>query len=282
MATLFEPYFLRNLKLRNRIGVSPMCQYSAKSGLPTDWHLVHLGARAMGGAGMVMAEATAVTPESRISPGDVGIWSQLHVDHWKPIARFISDMGSVPAIQLAHAGRKASTARPWEGGKAIPPAHDGWQPYGPGTEPFSPTYPTPRAMTLSDIEDARAAFVSAAQRALNAGFKVIELHAAHGYLLHSFYSPLSNTRTDQYGGSFENRTRLTVEIASDLRKAIGEEVPLLVRISCTDWTDGGWTIEDSVQLAKVLKSVGADAIDCSSGGNVPSAKISRRTSPPPR
>jgi len=273
MAKLFEPLVMRGVTFRNRIGVSPMCQYSVKGGLPTDWHMVHLGSRAVGGAGMVIAEASAVTPEGRISPRDTGIWSQSHADHWRPIAKFINDHGAVPGIQLAHAGRKASTAVPWEGGGAVAPDHDGWRPIGPGEEPFSPTYPVPRAMSAEDIRDVRDAFVAAAKRAVDAGFRVIEIHAAHGYLLHSFYSPLSNKRTDDYGGSFANRIRLTLEIATAVRAAISEDTPLFVRLSCSDWTDGGWTIEDSVELAKQLKAIGVDAIDCSSGGNVPNAKI---------
>ncbi len=273
MSKLFDPITLRSVTFRNRIGVSPMCQYSVKGGLPTDWHMVHLGSRAVGGAGLVIAEASAVTADGRISPADTGIWSQAHVDHWKPIVKFIADHGAVPGIQLAHAGRKASTAEPWKGGGMVSPDHGGWRPIGPGDEPFAPDYPTPRAMTLDDIREVQSAFIDGATRAAEAGFKLIELHAAHGYLLHSFYSPLSNHRTDDYGGSFDNRVRLTVETAQAIRSAIGNELPLFVRLSCSDWTDGGWTIEHSVELAKRLKAVGVDAIDCSSGGNVPSAKI---------
>ncbi|CAN5390537.1 NADH:flavin oxidoreductase/NADH oxidase [soil metagenome] len=273
MSKLFEPFSLRGVTFRNRVGVSPMCQYSVKGGLPTDWHMVHLGTRAVGGAGLIIAEASAVTPDGRISLADTGIWSQTHSDHWRPIVKFIAEHGAVPGIQLAHAGRKASTAVPWEGGGAVPPEHYGWQPIGPGDEAFSPTYPKPRGMTLDDIRDVRDAFVAAAHRAIDAGFRMIEVHAAHGYLLHSFYSPLSNHRTDEYGGSFANRVRLTLEVTEAVRREIGNEVPLFVRLSCSDWTEGGWTIEDSVELAKRLKAIGVDAIDCSSGGNVPSAKI---------
>jgi len=273
MPKLFESFTLRSITFRNRVGVSPMCQYSVKGGLPSDWHMVHLGSRAVGGAGLVIAEATAVTAEGRISPGDTGIWSQAHVDHWKPIVKFIADQGAVPGIQLAHAGRKASTAEPWKGGGMVAPDHDGWRPMGPGDEAFAPNYPTPRAMTITDIRDVRNAFVDSARRAIEAGFKLIELHAAHGYLLHSFYSPLSNHRTDEYGGSFDNRVRFTLETAAALRETVGRDLPLIVRLSCSDWTDGGCTIEDSLELAKRLKAIGVDAIDSSSGGNVPSAKI---------
>ncbi len=273
MPKLFDPFTLRAVKFRNRIGVSPMCQYSVKGGLPTDWHMVHLGSRAVGGAGLVIAEASAVTPEGRISEGDTGIWSAAHVDHWRPIVKFIHDHGAVPGIQLAHAGRKASTAVPWAGGAAVAPDHGGWQPIGPGDEPFSPTYPVPRAMSADDIREVTAAFADSAKRAIDAGFRLIEVHAAHGYLLHSFYSPLSNHRSDNYGGSFDNRVRLTLEVTAAVRAAIGEHTPLLVRLSCSDWTEGGWTIEDSIELSKRLKQIGVDAIDCSSGGNVPTAKI---------
>ena len=273
MPKLFEPFTVRSVTLRNRIGVSPMCQYSATDGLPTDWHLVHLGSRAVGGAGLVMAEASAVAPEGRISPADAGIWNDAQLKAWQPITKFISEHGAAPAIQLAHAGRKASTKRPWEGGGKVDPAAGGWQPIGPTGTAFADNYPTPREMTLEDIARVKSNFVVAARRALTAGFKVIEIHAAHGYLLHSFYSPLSNTRTDSYGGSFENRTRLVVEITQAVRKEIGDQVPLLVRLSCSDWTFGGWTIDDSVKLAGLLKHAGADVIDCSSGGNVAKADI---------
>jgi 2,4-dienoyl-CoA reductase-like NADH-dependent reductase (Old Yellow Enzyme family) len=274
MPDLFEPFTLRDITLRNRIGVSPMCQYSCEDGFASDWHLVHLGSRAVGGAAVVIAEATAVEARGRISPQDLGIWRDEHVEPLARVARFVAQQGAVPGIQIAHAGRKASTARVWEGGGAVDDAHGGWQPIGPDDRPFAETYRRPRAMTLQDIADVRAAFVAAAQRALTAGFTWLEIHAAHGYLLHSFYSPLSNARTDAYGGSFDNRIRLVMEVAQDLRKVWPDALPLTIRLSCTDWVSGGWTIEDSIELSRRLKRVaGIDLIDCSSGGVVPGAKI---------
>lgn len=275
MAHLFEPLTIRGVTLSNRIAVSPMCQYSSRDGMPNQWHFVHLGSRAVGGAGLVFTEASAVLPEARISPQDLGIWSDAHAEALAPIVRFIREQGSVPGMQLAHAGRKASTQRPWEGTSAVPPSEGGWEDVvAPSAIPFSPTYPKPRALTIERIHTITQAFAAAAERAWGAGFRVIEIHAAHGYLLHEFLSPLSNHRDDQYGGSFENRTRLVREIVSAVRKVWTAELPLFVRISSTDWTEGGWDVEQSVELARELRKLGVDLIDCSSGGNVAHAKIS--------
>lgn len=272
-AHLFSPLTLRDITFRNRIMVSPMCQYSSEDGFATDWHLVHLGSRAVGGAALVMAEATAVTPDGRISPQDLGIWSDEHCEPLARIARFVSAQGAVPAIQLAHAGRKASTRRPWEGGGPADAAEGGWPVSGPSALPFAPGYQTPLVMTAGDIAAVIAAFVAAARRARQAGFTVVELHAAHGYLLHQFLSPLSNSRNDVYGGDFEGRTRVLREVVAAVRAVWPAELPLFVRLSCTDWVEGGWTIEDTVRLAPQLAAVGVDLIDCSSGGNLPKANI---------
>lgn len=251
-----------------------MCQYSCKEGIPGDWHLVHLGSRAVGGAALIMAEATAVTADGRISPEDLGLWSDGHIEPLKKIFAFVAQQGAVPGIQLAHAGRKASTAAPWKGGQPVAPADGGWTPiHAPSALPFGPGSQTPHAMTEAEIAQTVQAFAATARRALAAGAKVVELHAAHGYLLHSFLSPLSNQRTDAYGGSFENRARIVLETVTAVRKVWPQSLPLFLRLSCTDWTEGGWTIEDSVALARALKPLGVDAIDCSSGGNVPGAKI---------
>jgi 2,4-dienoyl-CoA reductase-like NADH-dependent reductase (Old Yellow Enzyme family) len=273
MSSLFSPYRLRDLEFRNRVFVSPMCQYSSPGGLPTDWHLVHLGSRAVGGAALVFTEAAAVSPEGRISPDDAGIWSDAHAAAWAPIARFVKAQGAVPGIQLAHAGRKASTRAPWLGGKPVAAGAGGWEPIGPSPIPFDAGYPAPREMTPADIERVAGAFVAAAHRSLAAGFEVIELHAAHGYLLHEFLSPLSNHRTDAYGGSLENRIRLTVRIARDLRAAWPAGLPVFVRLSVSDWAEGGWDLPQSIELARALKAVGVDLVDCSSGGAVPHARI---------
>ena len=272
-AHLFDPFSLRSISFRNRIGVSPMCQYSCEDGLVADWHLVHLGSRAVGGAGLVMAEATAVSAEGRISPADTGIWKDEHVGAWRGVARFIAAQGAVPAIQLAHAGWKASTAPPWQGGKAVAPQDGGWRSIGVGDTPFTDGYPTPRQATPDDIERICREWRDAAGRALEAGFEMIEIHAAHGYFLHSFLSPLSNRRTDEYGGSFENRARLPLRVAKELRGILPARLPLAVRLSCSDWTEGGWAIEDSVRLSSQLRDLGVDLIDCSSGGASPTAKI---------
>ncbi len=271
---LFDEIKIRDITFANRIAVSPMCEYSCENGLANDWHLVHLGSRAVGGAGLVMTEATAVLPEARISPQDLGIWSEAHVEPLARIVRFIRAQGGVAGIQLAHAGRKASTARPWEGGAKVTEEQGGWSKVvAPSAIPFAPNYPMPIALTIEGIAEAVAGFGKAAQRALDAGFRVIEIHAAHGYLLHEFYSPLSNRRTDQYGGSFENRTRIVREVAETVRRVWPERLPLFIRISCTDWAEGGWDLDQAVELSRSLGKLGVDLVDCSSGGNVADAKI---------
>jgi 2,4-dienoyl-CoA reductase-like NADH-dependent reductase (Old Yellow Enzyme family) len=267
---LFSPLTVRDVKLKNRIGVSPMCQYSSVDGFATDWHLVHLGSRAVGGAGLVICEATAVEPRGRITPDDLGIYKEEHIEMWKRITSFIEEYGAVPGIQLAHAGRKASTLSPWKAESRhtkvdLSDEQGGWESVGPSAVPFSPTSRTPHELSIAEIKEIQQKFLIAAQRALRAGFKWLELHAAHGYLLNSFYSPLANFRTDEYGGSFENRIRFVVETAKILRAEWPTGYPFSVRISATDWVDGGWTVDDSVKLAKVLKTEGVDLIDCSSG-----------------
>ena len=274
MSELFKPLTIKNITLRNRIAVSPMCQYSSEDGFTNDWHLVHLGSRAVGGAGLVLMEAAAVSPEGRITPDDVGIWKDEHIAGLQRIADFIESQGAVPGIQLAHAGRKASHRSPWKDGTALPPTeNNGWQTVAPSGIPFTPDEPVPTALDVAGIQKVIDDYRSAAERALEAGFKAVEIHAAHGYLLHEFYSPLSNQRTDSYGGSFENRIRLLLEVVEAVQEVWLPEFPLLVRISATDWTEGGWTGEDSVELARVLKAKGVDLIDCSTGGNVPKANI---------
>jgi len=274
MAHLFDPLTIRDLQFANRVFVSPMCQYSSSDGLPNDWHFVHLGSRAIGGAGLVMTEATAVLPEGRISPQDLGIWSDAHVEPLRRIVRFIHDQGSVAGMQLAHAGRKASTRRPWEDDGVVPESEGGWKNVmAPSAIAFTENYPKPQALTRDGILEIVAAFTAAARRACDAGFRVIEIHAAHGYLIHEFLSPLSNQRDDDYGGSFENRTRVLREIVQAVRGAWPNGAPLFVRISATDWVEGGWDLEQSIALARELKQLGVDLIDCSSGGSVPHAKI---------
>ena len=273
-AHLFSPLQMRGVHFRNRIVVSPMCQYSSVDGFANDWHLVHLGCRAVGGAALVFTEAAAVLAEGRISPEDLGIWKDAHVGMLARIFEFIEAQGAMPGMQLAHAGRKASTSAPWKGGKPVGVNEGGWSPiFGPSPLPFDEGYQTPQELDHAGIGRVRQAFAQGAQRALEAGAKVVEIHAAHGYLLHSFLSPLSNRRTDEYGGSFENRIRFLCETVAAVRAAWPEKYPLFVRISSTDWTEGGWTAEDSVALAKNLKPLGVDLIDCSSGGNVLNAKI---------
>jgi 2,4-dienoyl-CoA reductase-like NADH-dependent reductase (Old Yellow Enzyme family) len=274
MAHLFEPYTLKSITLRNRAGVSPMCEYSSEDGMATDWHLVHLGSRAVGGAGLVMAEATAVSPEGRITPGDAGIWGEKHIEPLARINRFIKGHGAVPGIQIAHAGRKASAARPWDGGDHLSTAQGGWEPVAPSPIAFGDGLDrVPHALTTDEIKGVQANFVSAAQRSIAAGYEWLELHFAHGYLAHEFLSPLSNQRTDEYGGGFENRIRFALESARAVRAVWPDRLPLAARLSCTDWLDGGWDIEQSVELSRRLKQEGIDLIDCSSGGAVPHAKI---------
>lgn len=271
---LLSPLTIRGITLRNRIAMSPMCQYVAAEGLASDWHLVHLGSRAVGGAALVMVEATAVTPDGRISLGDLGIWGEQHVEPLARIARFIHSQGAIAGIQLAHAGRKASCDVPWKGGGSLKtPAEGGWPVVGPSPVPFNEGDPVPTPLDKAGIEGICTAFEAAAARALAAGFRVIEIHAAHGYLLHEFLSPLSNRRTDHYGGSLENRMRLVLRVAGRLRQRVPAELPLFVRISATDWADGGWDVEQSVVLARHLKDLGVDLIDVSSGGLVPKARI---------
>ena len=270
---LFDELAIRGLTLRNRIAVSPMCEYSSVDGFASDWHLVHLGSRAVGGAGLVMTEATAVTPEGRISPEDLGIWKDEHIPMLARIAEFIRGQGSVAGIQLAHAGRKGSTYRPWSGTGAIPLSQGGWIPVGPNSTPFDSTYPVPAALDGNGIRSVVNAFAEAARRSLRAGFQIVEIHAAHGYLLHEFLSPISNDRTDAYGGSFENRTRLVREVVSEVRKVWPERNPLFMRISATDWVQGGWDLEQSIALARQIAPLGVDLIDCSSGGNAAHAEI---------
>ena len=274
MTHLFDPLAIRDLTIANRVFVSPMCQYSSTDGYASDWHFVHLGSRAVGAAGLVLTEATAVLPEGRISPQDLGIWMDDHIEPLARIVRFIHEQRSVAGMQLAHVGRKASTYAPWAGRAAVPESEGGWQNVvAPSALPFSEGYPLPRALSIDGIQTIVSAFAAAARRACEAGFRVIEIHAAHGYLIHEFLSPLSNQRTDAYGGSFENRTRILREIVAAVRGSWPERAPLFVRISATDWTEGGWDIQQSVELARQLKELGADLIDCSSGGNVPHAKI---------
>jgi 2,4-dienoyl-CoA reductase-like NADH-dependent reductase (Old Yellow Enzyme family) len=271
---LLTPATFRGVTLRNRIAMSPMCQYSAVEGMANDWHLVHLGSRAVGGASLVMVEATAVTREGRISPGDMGIWTDGHIEPLARIARFVESQGAVPSIQLAHAGRKASCDLPWRGGAPLGPEDGGWRPiYGPSPIPFDERSPVPTPLDMAGIRAAVDAFKAAARRAIEAGFKLIEIHSAHGYLLHEFLSPLSNQRTDEYGGSLENRMRLVLRVAEQLRQLMPDEMPLFTRISATDWVEGGWDIEQSVILSRELKARGVDLIDVSSGALVPTARI---------
>lgn len=276
MSSLFDELQIRDVLLRNRIVVSPMCQYSSTDGFANDWHLVHLGSRAVGGASLAFTEACAVTAEGRISPRDLGIWKDEHIAELARITRFLRAQGTVPGIQLAHAGRKASTPAPWEPGGFIAESRGGWKPVAPSAVAFSETYALPRALDDEGIRGVIQAFADAAGRALRAGFEVIEIHSAHGYLLHEFLSPLANKRTDAYGGAFENRTRLLREVVTAVRGVWPERSPLFVRVSATDWVEGAWDIEQSVALAEQLIPLGVDLIDCSSGGIVPGVKIPAR------
>lgn len=273
MTKLFSPLSIKNVTLKNRIVMSPMCQYSSADGFANDWHLTHYGTRAVGGTGLIIVEASAVAPEGRITPADLGIWSDEHIPGLSRITRFIQRHGSIAAIQLAHAGRKASCAIPQAGGKQIGENQGGWKTVAPSELPFLESDRTPESLSKEGIHSVIEKFRSAANRALTAGFNVIEIHSAHGYLLQEFLSPLSNKRTDDYGGSFENRIRLLKEVVSSVKTVWPSENPLFVRISSTDWIEGGWTIEESVKLAYILKDLGVDLIDCSSGGNVHNAKI---------
>jgi 2,4-dienoyl-CoA reductase-like NADH-dependent reductase (Old Yellow Enzyme family) len=273
MHHLFDPIIFRSVTLRNRIGVSPMCQYSAVDGHANDWHLVHLGSRAVGGAGLVILEATAVCPEGRISPGDVGLWSDAHIPALQRVTGFITGQGAAAGIQIAHGGRKASRDVPWRGDTALAPAAGGWQVVGPSPEAFSGDFQAPRELAKPEIEEIVQAFAMAGKRALEAGFNWLEVHAAHGYLLHSFLSPLSNKRQDEYGGDYDGRCKLLLDVVRAVRRDWPVTLPLAVRLSCTDWIDGGWTLADSVTLARQLKALDVDLIDCSSGGLLPTAKI---------
>ena len=273
MSKLFSEFRLRDLTFKNRIFVSPMCQYSSDEGLPTDWHLVHLGSRAVGGASLVIVEATAVSPEGRISPFDSGLWSDRHAQAFKRITTFIKGQGAVPGIQLAHAGRKASTDVPWRGEKMLSTDQGGWQPLAPSALAFSEDSPVPREMTQGEIDEAVSQFGAATRLSLEAGFEVIEIHMAHGYLIHEFLSPLSNQRTDEYGGDFERRVRFPLRVAEEVRQNWPINRPLFVRISCTDWVDGGWDLPQSMAFCRRLRDLNVDLIDCSSGGLVAYAKI---------
>jgi 2,4-dienoyl-CoA reductase-like NADH-dependent reductase (Old Yellow Enzyme family) len=270
---LLSPFTLRSLTLRNRIVVSPMCQYSAEDGFANDWHLVHLGSRAVGGAGLVLMEATAVEPRGRISPADTGIWKDEHIACLRRIAAFVRKEGAAAGIQLAHAGRKASTRAPWEGGTAIPESEGGWRPVAPSALPFHPADPVPQALSTAEVGALVEAFAAGARRALEAGFQVVEIHGAHGYLIHEFLSPLSNRREDEYGGAFEGRIRFALEVVRAVRGVWPERLPVFLRISATDWVPGGWDIEESVDLARRVRGLGVDLVDCSSGGTSTAQKI---------
>lgn len=273
MAKLFEPLKLRSIELKNRIVVSPMCEYSSIDGFANDWHLVHLGSRAIGGASLIIAEATAVSPEGRITPDDLGIWKDEHIEFLQRITHFIKEQDAVPGIQLAHAGRKASHSSPWKGNDALREGEGAWTTVAPSPIPFKEGEPAPAELDRDGIKKVISDVEDAAKRAMKAGFQMIEIHAAHGYLLHEFLSPYSNHRTDEYGGSFENRIRLLIEVIGVTRKVLGDALPLFVRISASEWNDEGWTINDSVALAKILKEHGVDLIDCSSGGNIHGVRI---------
>ncbi|HKX32797.1 MAG TPA: NADH:flavin oxidoreductase/NADH oxidase [Blastocatellia bacterium] len=273
MSFLFEPLELRSLRLRNRIFVSPMCQYSSVDGMPGDWHLVHLGSRAVGGAALVIVEASAVAPEGRISPYDSGIWSDRQAEAFQRITRFVKAQGAAAGIQIAHAGRKASVDTPWRGGRPLGPEDGGWQPVAPSPLPFAAGFATPHELSAPEIGEVVKLFAAAARRAERAGFEVVEIHMAHGYLLHEFLSPLSNRRTDRYGGDLAGRLRLPLEVAAAVRETFPAHLPVFIRISATDWVEHGWDLEQSIALARELRSLDIDLIDCSSGGSVPGAVI---------
>lgn len=273
MSQLFRPLKMRDVTFKNRIFVSPMCQYSSNGGSPTDWHLVHLGSRAVGGAALVIVEATAISPEGRISQDDSGIWADKHIAGFRRITQFVESQGSLPGIQLAHAGRKASTQAPWLGGGSLLPEDGGWQTIAPSPIPFDNGYPTPKEMSLSRMETIITRFGEAAERSLEAGFKVLEIHMAHGYLLHEFLSPLSNQRNDKYGGNFDNRVRFPLEVVEQVRNVWPEHLPLFVRISATDWVEKGWSLDQSIELARRFKQSGVDLVDCSSGGLLPRVNV---------
>lgn len=273
MSLLFKPLTLRDITFRNRIAISPMCQYSALDGLANNWHFVHLGSRAVGGAGLIMQEATAVSPEGRISPADLGLYNDLQMEALRPVISFIKHYGATPGIQLAHAGRKAGCEVSWKGGGKLQYEEGGWQTVAPSAISFKPDEASPRALDAAGIQQLIGDFRAATLRARKAGFEVVEIHAAHGYLIHQFLSPLSNQRNDKYGGSFENRIRLLLEVVEEVRGVWPERLPLLVRISATDWAEGGWNPDESIKLSAILKTIGVDMIDCSSGGLVPDAVI---------
>jgi len=273
MNKLNQSLTLKSVTFKNRIGMSPMCQYSANEGVANDWHLVHYGSRAAGGTGLIIIEATAVSPEGRITPYDLGIWNDIQIPQLQKITSFIHENGSVAGIQIAHAGRKASHDKPTNGGKQLLPSDGGWTTIGPSPIPFDPDELSPKELDIEGIELVKSQFQAAALRAKKAGFRVLEIHAAHGYLIHEFLSPLSNRRNDEYGGSFENRIRLLTEIVEVVKKEWSNELPLFVRLSATDWTEGGWTPEETVKLSEILLQKGVDLIDCSSGGNIYNAKI---------
>lgn len=273
MSRLFDPLNLRGVEFRNRIFMSPMCQHCAMDSIPGDWHFAHYAARAAGGAGLVIVEATAIAPEGRISPGDIGIWSDEQARAFQRITRFIQQQGAVAGIQIAHAGRKGSTDIPWKGGEPLGEEKGGWSIVAPSPIPFSPRHKVPRALSGADLQDLLGVYEASARRCLDAGFQVIEVHMAHGYLLHEFLSPITNKRTDAYGGSFENRVRFPMEVARVVRKAWPDDLPVFVRISAMDWVEGGWDLEQSIRLARALKEIGIDFVDCSSGGLVEDAVI---------
>jgi len=273
LAKLFSPLKIRGIELKNRIAVSPMCQYSCVDGVVNEWHFVHLSSRAVGGAALIMTEATAVSPEGRISPDDAGIWNDIQAEAFKRITDFVNSATALPGIQLAHAGRKASTFTPWKGEGKVSPEKGGWETLAPSPLQFSETYPRPKEMTPDDIRITVEKFREAAQRSVRAGFKLIEIHGAHGYLLHQFLSPITNKRTDLYGGDLKGRSRFLFEVVAGIRSVVPDSFPLMVRLSCTDWVEGGWNLEECVELARMLKGAGIDIIDCSSGGNVSAARI---------